>query len=604
MKKIIIQLLIISTVFLPACQDELEEDFINPEVYTPTDNIPAGMFAAMMSRTRTFKNDYGEFWWHAGSTGGVIGHTHLIMRHLRDAYGYFADANDVPLFYTTMTLDAYYYGHNRDFKEIPIMEGIINEMSEGDRADNELYLTLSNLGRAYRASKAVDMFNSVPYSEGLMGVDGVFFPKFDDPKEIYKDIIDKIGEYAKSIPQQYANMSADGKSVFNRQDIIFEGDTKKWEQLANAIRLRLAVRISGVEKEYAKQVISEILQGDNLPDTDLLIPGNLWVSKSGDHWKRGLRERDYAGFIAPSIMYKMDKDKDHKYTPGSDDPRMPVFYLPNRDTMYIPTSFDFGVGQAIYDAVRDDNAEKYDFGGAYYYYNYFEDLDNYMKYNAYSVWNPATMVRNVEPWRAFTLAEVDLLLAEVNLKELGSTSKSAADHVSDAVLHSIDYWYTVSSYSNWDKINDTNRHFLKPTAPDESVKLQYANVIKDEYNNASDLEDKMEVIMGQKYVHLNIHDYFEVFSELRRTRHPKLPLIKFSESLTIAADVERYPYPGAVAATNGDNFVEVSEQDNFTTPIFWVPEELKNVPYYMDGFDEDYLYIKYPGVPESYPPGS
>lgn len=601
MRKYISLLFIFSLFITYGCQDELEEDFINPEVYSPTDNVPASMFSEMMSRTRTFKNDYGEFWWQLDA-GGAIEHLHLNKRHLRDAYSWFADANDVNYFYATVALDAYYYGHNNDFREIPLMQGLINDMSEEKKADNEIYLTISNMVREYRASKAVDMYNSVPYSEGLQGGDGVFFPKFDDPMTIYKSIIDNLGIYADLVIQNASQLSTDGKAIFEGQDIIFEGDAEKWQQFANAVRLRLAVRISGVQPEYAKTVIGEILADNNLPTEDLLIPVQMWVSHERKHWKFGLVERDYASFISPTLMYKMDKNKDHEYTAGVDDPRMPVLFLPNRDSLYMPVSYDFSVGQAIYNAVRESNIDKYGFGGAYTVQNQYRDIDPYMKYNAYSSWNPATMVNNAEPWRAFTLAEVDLLLAEVNLKALGTTPKSAAEYVNDAVVHSIDYWYYANSFSTWDQVDESNRYFLMPTMPDQAVKDQFATVISDEYNAASNLEDKMEVIIGQKYVHLNLHDYFEVSNEMRRTKHPKLPLIKFNSSMAIAPHLERYPYPSNVPATNGESYNEVSAQDNFTTPIFWVPENMQNVSYYMDEYDSDYLYTKFPGVPESFPP--
>lgn len=600
MKKISIILLLATIMSVQfGCQDVLKKDFINPEVFSPTKNIPAGMFAAMMSRTRTFKNDYGEFWWHADA-GGMINHIQLIVRFLRSDYGWYADINDVPLSYTTMNVDAYFYGPNSDFKEIPLMEQEIAKMTAQGKTDNDIYLTLSNMVRAYRASKAVDLFNSVPYLNALKGVNGEFFPKFDDPKEIYKSIITDLDKYAELAITQEAAMSADGKNTFKQQDIIFGGNAAKWKQWANAVRLRLAVRISGVDETFAKLAIGEIITKNALPDEDLLIPAKSWISLDGDHWKRGLKERDYAGFVPPSIMLKMDRDLDHKYTSGVDDPRLPVFFLPNRDTLYVPVSYDFAIGQKIRDAVRTDNVAKYNYSNAYFFYDYYNELARYMKYNAYSVWNPATMVHNVEPVRAFTRAEVDFLLAEVKLKGLGPTSKSAVEHVKDGVRNSIKYWYNINSYTTWNVIDNTNRSFLKPTAPSLAATEQFANAIGTEYEAATNVEDKMEVIIGQKYVHLNIHDYLEVFSELRRTRHPRLPLMKFSASLAIKPEVERYPYPAAEAETNKDAMATAVAEDNFTSPIFWVPANLKNVSYYQTTYQDKYLFIGYKGVPESF----
>ena len=601
MKKIfIIPCLALFLLLSFGCQDQLKKDFVDPGVYSPTTNIPAGMFSAEMSRMRTFVNDYAEFWYHA-ECGGMISHLHLTMRFLRDASTYFSDANNVPLFYTTMYMDDYFYGPNSDFKELPLMEQEIAKMSEAGKADNAIYVTLSKMVRAYRASKAVDLNNSVPYSEGLNGVNGQFFPKFDDPKEIYESIITDLDKYADLAITQEAAMSADGKNVFKQQDIVFSGDVVKWKQWANALRLRLAVRISGVDDEFAKKAIGEIIAKNSLPTEDLLIPPSSWCSQSKGFWKQGMAETDYKSFVSPTIMFKLDRNLDHKYTPGIDDPRLPVFFLPNRDTLYMPVSLDFAIGQSIFNAIKADNQAKYNYGAAVFtVYNYYNELDRYMKYNAVSLWNPATMVKNVEPVRAFTRAEIDLLLAEVALKSLGTTPKSAVEHVKDAVRNSIKYWYYINSFSNWDAINSTNISFLKPTAPSQSVIDQYANVIADDYNAAASLDDKMEVIMGQKYIHLSVHDYFEVFAELRRTRHPRLPLIKFSESMNIAPQIERWPYPAAESATNKDAMSKVASEDNYTSPIFWVPSGLRNVSYYESALQDKYRFIRYKGVPESF----
>jgi len=99
---------------------------------------------------------------------------------------------------------------------------------------------------------------------------------------------------------------------------------------------------------------------------------------------------------------------------------------------------------------------------------------------------------------------------------------------------------------------------------------------------------------------LNLHDYFEVLAELRRTRHPKIPLVKFSESMNIAPMIERWPYPGVESATNKAAMSKVANEDNYTSPIFWVPANMKSVSYYESTLQDKYRYIGYPGVPESF----
>jgi hypothetical protein len=119
---------------------------------------------------------------------------------------------------------------------------------------------------------------------------------------------------------------------------------------------------------------------------------------------------------------------------------------------------------------------------------------------------------------------------------------------------------------------------LKPAKPDAATITQYANIIKDEYNAAGSVEDKMEIIMQQKYIHLNLHGPYELFAELRRTRHPKLdPISSYSSDAVGKTPVlvnrtmafERFRYPETEPALNGDEYAKVAEDDNWTTPVFW-----------------------------------
>jgi len=212
------------------------------------------------------------------------------------------------------------------------------------------------------------------------------------------------------------------------------------------------------------------------------------------------------------------------------------------------------------------------------------------------------MVHNTDPWRAITRAEIDLLLAEIELKGLGSTGLSADAHVRNAVVNSINYWYFANSHAAWDKITDVSRSFMMPAAPSEAVKQQYADIIAGKFNSATSLDDKMHVIMEQKYVHFNIHDYFESFSELRRTRLPKLGKMKWSATLALEPHVERWPYPGNESSTNFDALKDYANENNYTTPIFWVPASKRSEGFYDPGYRDEYLYIRYPGVPETFKP--
>jgi hypothetical protein len=43
-----------------------------------------------------------------------------------------------------------------------------------------------------------------------------------------------------------------------------------------------------------------------------------------------------------------------------------------------------------------------------------------------------------------------------------------------------------------------------------------------EADTAASMDDKMEILMQQKFIHLNLMLPYELWAELRRTGHPKL----------------------------------------------------------------------------------
>lgn len=571
------------------CQKELEEKFQDPSKYTPEGNVVPGMFSNMMSRTRTFKNDYGEFWHQAGTPGGILGNMQLMGRYFRDQYTYFDGFNDMAANASRGGLDAY-FNEAQDFRELPQMEIQFDGMSDRDKNDSEIYITISKMVRGYRATKGVDMYNSIPYSEALKAHEGVFFPKFDDPWEIYQSVLNELKEGAAKLDAQYEQLSSDGVNTFAKQDIIFQGDVQKWKSWAAAMRLRLAVRVSGVYQSEAEAIIAEVLASGQLPASDLLISNAMWISKDKDHWKRGFSERDYTAFVTPPVMYAMDRDADHDYTEGIDDPRLPVFALPQKQMKYIPASFHSNVAQEVYNQI-----------GGYAFYVFFDNVAPYLEKNSVSLWNPATFARNNEEVRAFTRAEVDLLLAEVALKGMGNTGKTPEQHVKDAFINSTKYWYKVNSETVWGDVNVDNAYFLTPTLPSDSALDQYGNTLVADMTAAGDIEDKMEIIMRQKQLHLNMHDYVEVFTETRRTRHPKQGLMLYEPTNYIVKPViERYPYPSSVVSTNPEKYNEVAEQDNFTSHIFWVPQEKRSEDYYETELNDRYMYTEVPGVAESF----
>ncbi len=71
-----------------------------------------------------------------------------------------------------------------------------------------------------------------------------------------------------------------------------------------------------------------------------------------------------------------------------------------------------------------------------------------------------------------------------------------------------------------------------------------------------------------------------LWGELRRTRHLKLEKMTF-QGKVMTPSPERLKYPSSEVANNTEFYLEVVDQDNWTTPTFLV---LSATSYYRDDY--------------------
>lgn len=597
MKTIKDKILIILALFgfmFGSCQSQLEEQFYNPEQYqAPEETLMPGMFSNVVYQWKIFVQDYGEYWWGLGGWG-ITAYSQIGVRPMISNYdavyntwpdlngGGFDETNDARTYFNQM------YERLRPWG---LMKNMIETGDEAFVKENQLYYDLVTIIKDFAFLRNVDFFNSIPYFDALRGVEGVFFVKYDDPKEIYVAGLNNMKECTERLQNSYNALSAESKALFTQQDLAFNGDINKWIAWATAVRLKYAVRLSGVDEATAKEHIQDILNKGTLPTEDLtwdppFTTLDATLSGGGETWVRGMIERFTSYFIPNVIMKRMNHGSD-AYEPGTDDPRLPVIAMPTKWGDYRGVRMDrnyernepYRAAQAEYyktatkpGDVTDDQWEL--MKSMPYLMNYTayrNHLDVMISLNSVSNYNLKTLVFNETPVYMTSLAEVDLLLAEVATNNLGSTGKSAGDHLADAVKHSVDFWYWYNGRSTY---NPEKTYFpnadisvLSPAKPAQSVIDQYADFIKNEYNNAP---DKLEVIMQQKYIHLNMIGIYELWTELRRTRRPKLEPVTTLYDVKAKTQIERAHYPSSEQSTNAEEYQKVQDQDNYSSPIFWV----------------------------------
>jgi len=608
MKKLFYLLILIPFLML-SCNDKLDEYWKNPNIYEPQpEEMVSGLFTRLQ-KNRFWMKDYGEWYWYLSSWDQGIFQISQVCTYVPysvdycsfwadDRYGdveNFVSAanNNIPAKFERFYTDQNNYGLIRD---------ALAEIS-GEAYDNTvIYLKLATVIKDVIALQTVDLFNSIPYFDAFKGSEAIFFPEYDDPMEIYKSVIEEYKTIAGEIPALYGNMSDLAKNTFARQDIFFKGDVDKWAKFINSQILKASIRISGVAGDFVKPYISEAIK--NLPTEDYTFASpqvnenRIGISAGGIRL-RGFYEQYYQLSIPDIIMTRLNRGKDI-YEPGIDDPRLPVLAIGYSETGKADSVEYYGVsgnwernkylrGLPVDEAFPIDSCRRNVFPQINASINAIRPsipMDDFVKSCRWSYYNPITFVLGEVPLYICSRAEVDLLLAEAALKGLASTGKTAGQHINDAVVHSVDFWYMMNSVLNYaGNMSDDTKKILTPEKPSAAVINNYASIIQSEFEAAPGIEDKMEILMQQKYIHLNIYEAFECFTELRRTRHPKLePITCYGSSTRLdnaTMMVERFQLPNSERTNNFDAYSKVMADDLWGKPVFWVPQDKINVKYFL-----------------------
>jgi hypothetical protein len=115
------------------------------------------------------------------------------------------------------------------------------EQTDGDEA-KLFFNAAARIMKAYGYQLLVDAYDDIPYTDALQGVE-MLTPTYDDAATIYPKLADELD---KAITDIHTGLDAAvSPDPIDQSDIIFGGDMASWIQLANTIKLRLMVRANG-----------------------------------------------------------------------------------------------------------------------------------------------------------------------------------------------------------------------------------------------------------------------------------------------------------------------------------------------------------------------
>jgi hypothetical protein len=159
--------------------------------------------------------------------------------------------------------------------------------------------------------QVTDYWGPIPYFKAGLALTSV---PYDPQDKIYDDFFKRLSSAATILN------SKSGSNAFGSFDLIFGGDVDHWIKFTNTLRLRLALRISGIDPTRAKTEAEAAVAGGVMavsPDDDAMIQRNY--VKGGDG--NGL------SIMSPWDEFRMSSSMTSALV-GYSDPRVGIYFQP------------------------------------------------------------------------------------------------------------------------------------------------------------------------------------------------------------------------------------------------------------------------------------
>ena len=426
--------------------------------------------------------------------------------------------------------------------------------------------------RVYLMSIITDTYGDAPFSEAGLGfLEGKFNPKYDKQEDIYNAFFLELEDAVNKIDPTKDKVTG---------DLIYAGDVTKWQQLANSLRLRFAMRISNVNPTKAQTEFENALaaNGGVITDasSDALIKYMTIAFSFGQE-----AYSDYRGNSLSQLLFGNDPANNPSYLCStffnqlynSGDPRTFKISRCYYDGLMSATSPDNRV-----DITQEMIEKGIDFSprdpGAYSWEpwptGYDSDICAELAVNNPSV--TATMAREVEPKLAnnflksdnpgvvMTSAEVKFLMAEATVKKWNVGSVSAEDLYKQGVRAAMDFL--------------TDNYGCTATTDAE-----FDAFIQGRGTFGHTDNQKLEAINAQAWI-LHFTNPAECWANVRRSGYPKLKSpaeYGFGQYLTGGTEIPvRLCYPVLESSYNKKSYNEAIERmggtDNWHSLLWWDTE--------------------------------
>jgi hypothetical protein len=395
---------------------------------------------------------------------------------------------------------------------------------------------IASIWWVYAFHKVTDYWGPIPYFN--LGSDPTGVYEYDPQDKVYDDFFKRLDEAVDVLSTKTSELP------YGNFDTVYGGSVPKWIKFANTLRLRLALRISGVSPERAQEEAEAAVAGGVMtasPGDDALVERTT----RGDDGN-GLAIMQWDEFRMSSAMESVLK--------GYSDPRMSVFYLPVKGSS--PARYE-GTRNGLSTAQLTDPSEV--------------NLPKNLSQQG-PRWSPTT-VGGVESYlstrqNVVCAAEAYFLRAEGALNGWDMGTGTAQSFYEDGIRNSFLQWGVTGDPAGY--INSLNT----PIAPGDFLNSPAMTTIPVRWG--ASLAIQREQIATQKWLAL-YPDGIEAWADYRRNPLVKLYPVAVSDNPlitnTATQRLRRIPFLTTERTINPQGVAQAETlldgPDDTQTPLWW-----------------------------------
>lgn len=418
----------------------------------------------------------------------------------------------------------YYKWDRGSFGPYSVLRNVTKMIQEADRIDEPSYVALGKFFRSYYFYNLTLSFGDVPYTAALKGeTEEGYAPLYDEQEVVFKGILEELAE-AESI---LAN-----ENTIIAGDIIYNGKILSWRKLINAFRLKVLMTLSSKSEsgEINFSEFNSIYMSNPLMESE---------SESGQLVFLDQQNNRYPDFNSSGFSSGMYMDSTFiQRLQVRKDPRLFIYSTQTKSAKE--------AGKAI------DDFSAYEGG---------DPAAPYAEVNEKATQGKVSRVNDRyhrdpvnEPYKLLGYSEQQLILAEAAVR--GWINADAAKLYEEGVKASFKFYEMYSEeYSSFVDSQASNRYLNEPM---------------NDFSKAMNTEEKLDLIIIQKYLQSFFQMQWTSFYDHHRTGTP---------SFRRPAGVEipyRWIYPQSEYNFNADNVTSaITKQfgagnDNIHEMTWWI----------------------------------